>query len=140
MILDIEIDNDIYQCKRLSAVDAFKVGHMLGQHNLIFLAANENNAYCIIAGLLGIDYDDALEIATMVSKGAVRVSPDGGEPTPVSLKFFQDDITVFFRLAAELIIKNFHQLSTYLLVESNNAEKASKQQPKPKKRKGSTPS
>ena len=39
MILDIEIDNDIYQCKRLSAVDAFKVGHMLGQHNLNFLSS-----------------------------------------------------------------------------------------------------
>ena len=121
MIIEIEIDGDMYQCKRLSAVSAFELGHLLGAHNLLFLAKNPDNAYAIMAGLMSIPFNDAKKIAETITKGAVKVNL-GGEPTPVGLSYFSDDITIFYRLAAELVIANFQKLSTYLLEESKQAE------------------
>ena len=126
MIFDIEIDGELYQCKRLSAMDAFEIGHLLGTHNLIFLASKPDNAYALMAGLMGISFTDAKKIATTVTKGACKVVGEGEKPIPVNMMTFSDDITLFYRLAAELIIANFQQLSSYLLEESDRAEAKAK--------------
>lgn len=128
MIIEIEIDGEMYQCKRLSAVSAFELGHVLGAHNLLFLAKSQDNAYAIMAGLMSIPFADAKKIADTVTKGAVKVNL-GAEPTPVGLTYFNDDITVFYRLSAELIIANFQKLSTYLLEESKQAKAKANQKP-----------
>ena len=122
---DVVIDGRTFHCKQMSAIDADRVAGILAARDVLFLMEKKENAFAIIASLLGNLSCDDRRIVVQLALAGVQTSDGEAGLMPVTDKFFSaSTITVYYRLIAEVLVVNFQELSGYLLAESSRAKEA----------------